>query len=281
MGSGNEMEFSSTQNGHWEVPRYEEIAASLLFSDLAPYIATLQIVTSKGGDTFLDFGCHQGNSSARLLGFGVENLGVTRVMGIDNNSIHINAARNQFSRLENLKFETTGYSRPIPMYEDKPYDGVAMTFVHPTISRSVVLEDSFGRISEVVRDGAPVVLLGLHPGSLGKGYYTSYQHQLPYGGAYRDGQQFRNKLVVNGEVTADFDDHCWTDTTVQNMLYRAGFSNVHIVPFSTNLDGSLAEYQSIINWSLQIAGGIYQRPMQNLPEYQKGTELYQLFIAYR
>ena len=189
----------------------EKIAYTMAYYFLQPY-----------NKTILDFGCFQGISSNNIL-----QLGAKKVLGVDQNKEHIGVAKEKFRDETKLEFMYVPVNEKISLQEN--VDAVAMTFVHPTIQSYHTLKDSIKKISESVRKGGDLVLLGLHPDAVQDAYrqeFVYYDLQL-LGTKYQDEAKFHNTLKLPSGEKLEFDDICWTTKTLVDTINSADFKVLH------------------------------------------------------
>lgn len=177
----------------------------------------------------LDFGCHNGASTFIYESFAEAGA---KVIGIDSNPVAIAEAQIKYSDYSRIEFFNCSRIEQIPL---GGFNVVLATFVHPTIGSKKELEEIFIKINNSMARKGIFILLGLNPGSFG-GKYLSYNHKLDYG-AYKDGLPFRNSLNLSDGSSLSFDDFCWTDKTMLNLLKRSGFGNQQVINLSKDLKG--------------------------------------------
>ncbi len=185
------------------------------------------------GAKLVDFGCHNGSSTSLYADLTRQGL---KVIGIDSNPIVIAEAQLKFSDVSGLEFRTATKTQLIPYTN---IDVVLATFVHPTIATRNEIEVITKNIYMSLSPGGMYIMLGLNPQSFG-GSYRSYKHELKYG-PYSDGIPFRNTLVLPDGSSLSFDDYCWTNSTLTEILKSAGFSEVDIISLNHALVGNIRD----------------------------------------
>lgn len=226
-------------NAFWRTPEalgYEKITQDLLLSDIPAYQAVYQLLDPKG-KVVIDYGCFQGNSTARIA-----LLGARTVIGVDINPAFIEQAQHKHT-LPNLVFKLIVNNSPILVPDEiTQVDAVAMTFVHPVISKAEILQMALLQVGEILRTGGRLIMLGLHQNSFTPQFgFISYEHRMPSSGVYRDGEPFPNKLVQQDGTIFEFDDYCWTDQTLRQFLISAGFKKIEFISLYRDLEGNTGQ----------------------------------------
>ncbi len=222
----------------WVTPasaEYEKFAVSLP-SDRVAYAMAYYFLDPLG-KAILDFGCYNGTSTNNI-----RIAGANSVTGVDIDASEISRAKLTYAAFPNLSFHHIINTQAIPA--DAPFDGAAMTFVHPTIPDATTLASVFGRLARVVVQGGILVLLGLHQKSFEPGCtFLNYFHRLPAGFSYTDGQPFLNGLSLRPKECLQFIDYCWTERTLIRLLQEGGFKVLHSIGLKADeLDTSAREF---------------------------------------
>lgn len=257
----------------WRSPdslEYVGVSEDLPSSNIPAYAVAYHLLAPRGKN-ILDFGCFQGDCTARIL-----NLGADHVMGVDNNPNIIEQARTRYSGHQNMSFSVVGDSLEIPLMDNEgKYDCAAMTFVHPTIGSKEELQKALSLIGRSIKPSGKIVMLGLHPNSFNPQYhFRQYGHKLPKSGRYEDGVAFPNELIMNDGSSLRFNDYCWTERTIGETLNIAGFSNVKTINLTQDLSGTAGD---VLRGSIDQLRTERNVDFSTSPEFQ--APLYQIFVA--
>lgn len=219
----------------WKSPDSEAFSsfATMVPSGPAAY-AIVDTLLDLQDKHILDFGCFRGISSYNML-----KRGAASVVGVERMREHIKLAQRVYAQESKLRFHYIDIEDPIPT--DHLFDACSMTFVHPTIDNVDELYFSFEKISQVLKQDAPLVILGLHKNSFDPQYrFTYYKHSAPSIGLI-DGASFKNELKLFTGETLQFDDYYWSKETLIDLLDLAGFRIDRVVDIGEMMESSLQE----------------------------------------
>jgi SAM-dependent methyltransferase len=192
-------------------------------SDIPAYNLAYWLLSPKG-KVVLDFGCFNGSGSKLIL-----DLGAKKVIGVDKIRQHIIEAKKLFEKDGSLIFKEN-YELKSGQF-DNLIDGVAMTFVHPTIHSQEELANVFGLIAQVSKKGANLVILGINPQCLNKNFL--FYKFKPIGN-----NLFENNIrLPHSKKKVSFVDHCWTEEVLTEVLEKNGFRVNKILPVGLDLKG--------------------------------------------
>lgn len=207
---------------------YDQFAITIP-SDIPAYSVVHNLLNPRGKN-ILDFGCHHGKSSKRIL-----EAGASSVTGVDNIENNIEHARQKFHRISRLKFIHVPAN--IPIIHDQKFDAAAMTFVHPTISNRDELSFTLEKISDALTTQGRLLILGLHPESFSpRKQFLYYGHQPPE--KMVDGAPFRNQLKLRNGQHLEFTDYFWPTETIVHLLQDARFKIIQIFNLGQQLTDS-------------------------------------------
>lgn len=252
--------------GIWSETRsvleYGPISAKLV-SDQPAYVFVGCLVNSflagKKNQKILDLGCHNGSSTAILA----HNNPQAHILGVDNNPFVIEEAmaRNTSDKVTFQAVETDQW------LEGNTFDVAVLTFLHPTVKTRKDLDSIIAKVSNSLKPGGKIIMLGLNPDGFG-GDYISYNHHLI--GDYVDGAPFFNSLELNGHAV-EFEDVCWTEETLREILgnnsfqaeiyplTRAGLPGLMHVLLSASIREAELNSETHIVWKDEFKGkGLFQ-----------------------
>ncbi len=263
-----------SKNNFWgsiESLKYAEISKNWLISDIPAYQFIYTLLEPKN-KVVLDVGSFLGFSANNII-----KLGAKRVHGIDDKEEYVKRSKKNYKNNSKLSFQLAKKSTPIKIIPNtEGYNEAVATFVHPTINSKEVLFDLFKRVNKVLLKNGRFFLLGLHPASFNKrNRYISYNHNLFPGTRYSDETAFPNSLKKNDGKVIRFNDYCWTEKTIHEILINSGFDETETLNLQIGKLNN--QMNNILEKVVFNVGQIYPQ-LLNSDEYFK-VPLFQVFIG--
>jgi len=164
----------------------------------------------------LDLGCGSGKLSALMAERGA------RVTGIDISEDWIEMCREQYGHMENLEFLTADGSN-MEEIESGTFDRVVMNMVLLNVPSEEKVQRIFEEVSRVLKDDGQLIFTDLNPICLMVPETTAEtQTHLPGFSYFKDGSEYRSKVLLTDGSHIEFTDLHWTLESYTRWLENAG-----------------------------------------------------------
>ncbi len=192
--------------------RYEKLPI------LNPYVSYPAILDSIGdieGKKVLDLGCGSGALTSLIAEKGAD------VTGVDVSEEWIERCRAEYD-MPNLRFIVADGSN-LADFKDSSFDFVVMNMVLLNVASSEKVKSIFSEVARVLKSGGELIFSDLHPICLAVGKTSTEEQEFGEGFSYfRDGGEYRSKVMLTDGSTIEFSDIHWTIDSYSKWVSGAG-----------------------------------------------------------